>query len=213
MYVALFVSDVTVRLESFYGPVVISRFGLSGYVCSKHFDNFDATMVCKTRGFKRGYAVDVYKDYILPVIMGNLTCNGANEIDRCTFSKFSDDHGCSDSDTVAGVICSKSDSLSYRLQSYIPTRGTPILQVDNNVLYVDDTYFDAAAVNLFCLNAGFAGGSKLSQSVSIPSIKQIVTDIRCSADAPTITHCKGNWDPKKSKSVPIFEISCFQQGN
>ncbi|XP_062609247.1 deleted in malignant brain tumors 1 protein-like [Saccostrea cucullata] len=203
--------DLTIHLESFYGPVVISRYGLSGYVCNKLFDNFDATMICKTKGYQTGYAVNVYKDFTFPIVMGNLTCNGANEINRCTFSKFSDDHGCSDSDTVAGVICSNTDKLLFKLDSQIKTKGIPKLEVGSNTLYLDDTYFDEAAVNLFCLNAGFAGGSRLSQSISLPSVHNIVTDIRCSPNAPRITHCKGNWDPRKSKSIPIFEISCFHQ--
>ena len=204
--------DIAISIDGFYGPVMVSRYGLPGYICSHRFDNFDANMVCKTQGFQRGYAVNVYKDFRNSIVLGNLSCNGADKIESCTYTKFNEDHGCSNTDTVAGVICSNSD-LSFKLEGQSSTTGIPKIEAGNNTLYLDDTYFDESAVNLFCLNAGFAGGSKLSQSRSLSSVHHIVTNLRCSSIAPTITHCDGNWDPRKSKSIPIYEISCFHQGN
>lgn len=205
--------DLTIHLDGFYGPVLASRYGLQGYVCNQQFDNSDASLVCKTKGFQKGYAVNVYKDFTYPVVLGNLTCNGVNEIESCTYSNFGGDHGCSDSDTIAGVICSDSGSILFKLEGRDGSSGIPKLIVGSNTLYLDDTYFDDSAVNLFCLSAGFAGGSKLSQSRSVSSVHHVVTDIRCASDAPSITHCDGHWNPKNSKSIPIHEISCFQQGN
>lgn len=203
--------DLTIHLDDFYGPVVASRYGLQGYVCKHQFDNSDASLVCKTKGFQKGYAVNVYRDYTYPVVLGNLTCNGVNEIESCTYSNFSGDHGCADSDIIAGVVCSDSGSILFKLEGRDDSSGIPKLIVGSNTLYLDDTYFDDSAVNLFCLSAGFAGGSKLSQSRSVSSVHHVVTDIRCAPDAPSITHCDGHWNPKNSKSIPIHEISCFQQ--
>lgn len=205
--------DLTIHLDDFYGPVVASRYGLQGYVCKHQFDDSDASLVCKTKGFQKGYAVNVYRDYTYPVVLGNLTCNGVNEIESCTYSNFSGDHGCADSDIIAGVVCSDSGSILFKLEGRDDSSGIPKLIVGSNTLYLDDTYFDDSAVNLFCLSAGFAGGSKLSQSRSMSSVHHVVTDIRCAPDAPSITHCDGHWNPKNSKSIPIHEISCFQQGN
>ena len=38
------------------GPVRIRYFEQDGYMCTKHFDDLDATVVCKELGFLGGFA-------------------------------------------------------------------------------------------------------------------------------------------------------------
>ena len=96
---------MNITSPSNYGPLVVSRFGLEGFVCYDNFTEADALTACRTIGFRNGHTIKVVRGRRLPLTSGKVICDPPmSNFKDCSFNTFGQDPECQ-SDNIAGVIC------------------------------------------------------------------------------------------------------------
>ena len=93
-----------------------TRYGFQGAICGANFTDREANVVCRQRGFAKGYALKAVSTEArtLPYVLSGLRCTG-NEtgLDRCPSAPFvnaRDDCGVR---TSAHVLCTKTAGRLY----------------------------------------------------------------------------------------------------
>ncbi|KAL4227837.1 scavenger receptor [Mactra antiquata] len=211
---ALVTEDVKIELplSTFYGPVSIQRFELWGHVCSEGFDDDDATVVCSQLGYHSGVAVKTFGTDGHPVIQGNVDCVGdENMLALCSRGLFAEDTGCSEINTVAGVMCTDGSGISYNSgeldyeTGVLSTRAQVI--INGRTLSLSADRFSDADAAVYCNSLGYSGGEAYSDGFGSYGI----SNLECTGNEKSILECPATWDPEKTKDLSsnLAGVRCF----
>ena len=96
-------------LQASEGRVEIRHEGVWGTVCDDHWDNVDASVVCRQLGYETGLAVakhDFGEGWDYPILLDSVACQGPeNSLEECGHEPWGQ-HDCSHRED-AGVACCK----------------------------------------------------------------------------------------------------------
>lgn len=90
----------------------MQRYGIDGYICNENWDDVDASVVCREKGYGGGIAVGYKYTSIGPIFLTKFNCKG-------TESKLTD---CDNSDKINRLVCSGSFDYA-RVICYRSTEG------------------------------------------------------------------------------------------
>ena len=103
------------------GVIEVTHFGLQGRICSDNWDDDDALVICRTKGFQKGIAYHHTDNEFAPLLgrgpfwMRNVTCKGNEKsLDKCQFEDRFRVNNCSSRNSAA-VICYNDDGRYFRL--------------------------------------------------------------------------------------------------
>ncbi|XP_064618875.1 deleted in malignant brain tumors 1 protein-like [Lineus longissimus] len=148
------------------GRILVKVFSTTGRVCSVGWDDTDAMVYCKSKGYPSGIAYFHSKvgskfqtRQILPYLVSDVDCKGdERSLDNCTFSKATSlNRNCTEGHD-AGVICFKEGGISYRRvapPNKIPANaGRVEIKVGTEWGTVCDSMWDKYDAAVFCRSLG-----------------------------------------------------------
>ncbi|XP_052281888.1 deleted in malignant brain tumors 1 protein-like isoform X1 [Dreissena polymorpha] len=145
------------------GHVKVTHLGVTGSVCSQDWDDNDASILCRSKGFKNGLAYQHSENNVLvdqrgPYWAGGFNCTG-NEIQLkdCPFLNRTNLQNCSSYD-IAAVLCFNESGIQYRMVSNSSHYGRVEMQVGGIWGTVCDQYWDKREAAVFCRQLNFTDG-------------------------------------------------------
>lgn len=97
-------------MSSFYGHVAVQRFGKWGSICGQNWTDAEANVVCAHLGYPAGHNTLANSGTTLPPLLGNVKCIGnETDLEQCSYPAFIHDAGCPGTNSVAAVVCSKTN--------------------------------------------------------------------------------------------------------
>ncbi|XP_076465930.1 scavenger receptor cysteine-rich domain-containing protein DMBT1-like [Babylonia areolata] len=176
------------------GEVKVTHMNITGRVCSDGWDNQDAKVFCRQRGFQFGQAYEhfFFNSYYSgggPFWVTNVNCRGnESRLEDCPKS---DATRCR-SGMPAGVLCTSTEGIFYRLQGgNSRTKGRVEVAMDGEWGSVCRVHFGWAEAKVFCRSRGFNEGRVDYRSSGYPNppSKIYQTNIVCRGDEASLDQC------------------------
>ncbi|XP_041375843.1 deleted in malignant brain tumors 1 protein-like [Gigantopelta aegis] len=199
-----------------FGVVQVEYMNRQGLICSDGFDNKDARVICREKGFSDGIGYTAWDAMVNSKLrwLSNLNCTG-NELylSRCTPLLFGDLSNCSNRG-VAAVMCFKNESqgLEVRLTNQSVVEGGVEVAVDGKWGLICDRYFDDGDANVLCRMMGYVGGIESRRTFhTLPMLSWTFSDLRCGGDEQSILQCPLDYLARAScPSGKPASVKCYQ---
>ncbi|XP_067665055.1 uncharacterized protein [Haliotis asinina] len=162
-------SGYTLTIQSTYqGRITIRHMGIDGYVCPDGFDDREAMVICREKGFTGGFAYTYYHRYYSFYSsstmrwLSNINCDGTETyLSNCAGVRFGDTTNCSSSGDAA-VYCYQTSGLQVRLGNKTGSAGRVELSVDGTwgtmcTLY-SGTYYTDKNADVLCRMLNYTTG-------------------------------------------------------
>ncbi len=88
--------------STYHGRVKLRHMNIDGYICPDGFDNRDATVICREKGFVGGFAYtynnyySTYRSYSTMRWLSNIACDGTETyLSQCDGVRYGDTNNCS----------------------------------------------------------------------------------------------------------------------
>ncbi|XP_052098351.1 deleted in malignant brain tumors 1 protein-like [Mytilus californianus] len=149
------------------GTLSVEQYGVKGHISSRFWDDTDAMVFCKSKGFKSGFMYQQSPDPFHkdpPITLGDFNCTG-NEASllNCSFnSRFN--LGNNTMSNRAGAVCYNQSGVNYRIvggekDSFGRNKtGRVELQLNGQWGTVCDTNWDDREASVLCRSLNFSDG-------------------------------------------------------
>ncbi|KAL3866131.1 hypothetical protein ACJMK2_043461, partial [Sinanodonta woodiana] len=155
---------------NYSGQIVVSHYGVEGRICSEGWDDTDAMVLCRQRGYSSGLAYHHADSEFAPLSgrgpywMSNVDCKGSEkDISNCTFGDRLSLGNCSQKSSAA-VLCYNDDGIKYRFANGSKNYGRVEMSVNDVWGTVCDASWDDADATVLCRQEGFSGGYALKEA-------------------------------------------------
>ncbi|XP_053406028.1 deleted in malignant brain tumors 1 protein-like isoform X2 [Mercenaria mercenaria] len=148
------------------GQVEVTYMGVKGRICSRDWDDNEANVFCRNRGFAFGIAYQHSENNVLkekrgPYWFGGFNCSGDEKtIMDCTHLNRTNLDNCTNYD-IASVLCYNESGVEYRLAGGGTHFGRVEVSVGNEWGTVCDQYWDRREAKVFCRQLNFTDGEAI----------------------------------------------------
>ncbi|XP_071095519.1 uncharacterized protein [Haliotis cracherodii] len=217
-------SGYTLALQNTYqGRVTIGHMGISGYICPDGFDDREAMVICREKGYTGGFAYTYYNRYYsfytISTVrwLSNINCDGSETyLSNCAGVRFGDTANCS-SQGDAAVYCYQTSGLQVRLGNKTGSAGRVELSVDGSwgtmcTLY-SGWYMDKNA-DVLCRMLNYTTGRHMGLGTFGPGSGTIyLSRLNCKGTERSISECASQWrqsyfgcsNHKKDNAIMCFD--------
>ncbi|XP_046574468.1 LOW QUALITY PROTEIN: deleted in malignant brain tumors 1 protein-like [Haliotis rubra] len=126
--------------KDYHGIVEVKKNGVWGRVCMQGWDDMDASVACRSLGFKGGVAYLHIVKNTNAILMRNFRCSGnETSLDKCPHHETADKQNCNYDSNDAGVICYNKTATCLGVISgrRIPVKAAPIEQMSSVKSLID----------------------------------------------------------------------------
>ncbi|XP_041368790.1 deleted in malignant brain tumors 1 protein-like [Gigantopelta aegis] len=183
-----------------YGRVDIRVGGVWGTVCDEYWDDREAGVFCRQKGFDDGYALDkaTYGQGSGPVWLSHLMCTGKETtLHTCPHKGFHDEivddssffpRVCESHADDASVYCVKSLRLNLGMNA---SQGAVQIYQDHKWTTVCADGFNAHAAKVVCTQLGFSEGIDIGNSNFGPMKDPTgISSLTCTGTETDVTACR-----------------------
>ncbi|KAL8566281.1 hypothetical protein ACOMHN_056852 [Nucella lapillus] len=180
-----------------YGVVAVTHMNIVGRVCNTDWDDTDATVFCKSRGYRGGIASHVsQQSYSTMVSQGPFWVSGFNctgkeaSLNECPFNDRRHLGNCSTAD-VAMALCFITKSIQYRIASngLKANEGRVEVSVAGQWGTVCSYYWDDQDARVFCRSQGYTDGFRIYLPMNMGSGPMWLSNIRCKGTESSLHEC------------------------
>ncbi|XP_055956391.1 deleted in malignant brain tumors 1 protein [Patella vulgata] len=183
------------------GRVQVTYMGIKGYICPDGFDDSEATVICKMKGFNNGFAY-VYRNYYGYSVnnmrwLSNIQCTGTeSSLNRCGGMVWGDIKNCS-SVGDAAVYCYQNTGLQVRLNG--TRRGSGRVEVAIEGVWGKLCYYSSSSssrnkiADVVCREKGFEGGIFTLRTRNQGTGPVYITNLYCKGTENSLKECAITW--------------------
>ncbi|XP_052791481.1 deleted in malignant brain tumors 1 protein-like isoform X3 [Mya arenaria] len=174
------------------GTVGIRHFEIMGYICADGFDDADAKVICREKGFQGGFAFFQAR-YGSPKgipWLSNVNCTGQeSNLGRCGNIRWGSVDQCR-SDLEPAVSCYQKTGIKFSLvNGTTPMTGRVQFTIDDIIGTVCGSYDDLFA-NVLCKELNYTSGRHLDRGTfSSINAKLQITRLNCNGGESRVTEC------------------------
>ncbi|XP_012937884.1 deleted in malignant brain tumors 1 protein [Aplysia californica] len=198
-----------VHLPDFVGSPTVQRYGIEGRVCAEGFQEKEANVICKERGYAKGHMLMNSKVGTGSTFMvGSLNCSGTEtRISDCDYAVWNSDGSCPNREEP-NVLCTRTvlNSLKYQVNT---DSGRAEVVVDGTTYVLGFHSFSNKEAAVFCksLGKGYLSGNTLIRRVPGTVQERILMDfISCSGTESSILECTGSLLPEAPSEVTADSV-------
>ncbi|XP_050402747.2 scavenger receptor cysteine-rich type 1 protein M160 isoform X1 [Patella vulgata] len=181
------------------GRVQVTHMGITGYICPDGFDNNDANVICKMKGFHGGFAY-MYRNYYRNMVsdmrwLSNIQCTGTeSSLNRCGGMVWGDIKTCS-SYGDAAVYCYATSGLEVRLSGTKSSVGRVEVAIDGvwGKMCLYSSYYRSRVADVVCRQKGFTGGTSTTRTRNQGTGPVYITNLYCQGTENSLEECGITW--------------------
>lgn len=193
------VNDEKTGTPTAFGRVELALNNVWGTVCDASWDDLDARVLCRSKGFHDGYALnDAYygPGKVSPIWLSHLKCTGdESSLHKCPHRGFNSAivdgtigwWKCKSHKDDASVYCIKDLKLSGEFNQSV---GALLVHHDGNWFTVCDKDFDSRDARVACRTLGYSDG-KVTPSSAFGTLGSSIgiSSVRCDGDESEFKNC------------------------
>ncbi|XP_052763290.1 deleted in malignant brain tumors 1 protein-like [Mya arenaria] len=184
-------------INRYKGRVEFQYNGIKGTICSEHFDDKDALVVCRAANIPGNQNATIYKSSkygsgsSLLSIAGELNCTGTEyELDECAAFSLNANYPCSTHRYDVGVNCRPHTPI--RLTNGTKYSGRVEIEYEGKWGTICDRDFDENDAKVICRMLGYNTRSvevKQNAYYGIGDGHIIISNLACDGNEPDISEC------------------------
>ncbi|KAK6179250.1 hypothetical protein SNE40_011654 [Patella caerulea] len=197
------------------GRVQVTYMGINGYICPDGFDDNDATVICKMKGFNKGFAYVHRNTYGWSVNdvrwLSNIQCTGTeSSLNRCGGMVWGDADNCS-SVGDAAVYCYQNTGLQVRLKGTARNSGRVEVAIEGvwgKLCYYSYSYSSRNKIaDIVCREKGFEGGIYTTGTHNQGSGPIYITNVYCQGTENSLKECAITWGT--TRTCYHINVKCY----
>lgn len=177
------------------GQIEVTHMGVVGRICSRDWDDVDASVFCRNRGYLNGTAYQHSESNVLresrgPYWLGGFNCTGTEKaLIECPHVNRSNLGNCTQYD-IAAVYCYNTSGIEYRLANGGDHYGRVEISVAGQWGTVCDKYFDRKEAGVFCRQKNFTDGEAVGGAYFGRGSGPVwISHLECVGTEKSLHHC------------------------